>query len=54
MKIRIWAEYDKDQQRFTGEISHESRKPVVAKAYNWYTWKRCYMTLTEVKPKRKP
>lgn len=53
-KFLVWAEYDKDCKEFTGNIMHSGRvsKPVSSKAYSWLTWKRCHMTLTEIKPKK--
>ena len=49
LKSKVWAQYDKDEKCFTGQISHEKQKPMPSDGYKWLVWKRCIMILKEVK-----
>ncbi len=50
MRIKVWAQYDKDLKQFTGEISVDGR-PITSPAYKKiYSYRHCWMTLKEIKP----
>ena len=49
----VWAEYDKDDKTFTGNLSFQKGKPIPSDGYKWLIWKRCTMTLKEVNKVKK-
>ena len=50
MKMKMWAEYDKSEKFFTGNLLLLSQgKPSVAKAYDWLGWRKVDVIITEVK-----